>query len=130
MEHFELSLKMFMNKYQTEVIDYYVYEVTTVIPGYYIIFIETEKNLDSIEANELDNCLKKDDFDYEDCRKCGDIDIPVVCLLKKGTFIKFKDFKESKGESISQYKPIKIITDKKTLDFFKENVYYSSSILN
>ncbi len=96
-----------------------VYPDMRTLPGHYLIFIEPEGEKPANEPERIDALLRAENYDYADCRNLGEIGLPEIRFLKKGTFLAYKQRMAATGQDMAQYKPVRILDDEK-LGFFTE----------
>ena len=102
--------------------EFCVYPDVTHVPASYVIFVETRGPVpDAARGGAdtlMDDCLREQNMDYDDCRNLGELAPPKVRFLKKGAFEGYKAALQEKGREIGQYKPVRLLDTEERIRYF------------
>lgn len=125
-EHITTAVKGFENELGVRVLDYSLYADTDFSPWRIVAFMEFEQPVDEkdngIVREIFDQELTKVNAEYGRMLKIGECSPCTVCSVKKNTYNEYRKQKVKNGASDNQVKTVRIIDDKKKLEFFKESV--------
>lgn len=116
------AVDVFAERYNIQRHEFCVYPDISDLPGRYDVLLEVQEgevNISQTEANDImDEQLCRQDMDYDDCRKLGEIGKSKVYFLEEGTFEAYKESLQAKGIETGQFKPIRLLDTQERVDFF------------
>ncbi len=125
-EHITTAIKGFETELGVRVLDYSLYADTDFAPWRIIAFMEFDEPVDEkdrgIVREIFDQELTKVNAEYGRMLKIGECSPCAVCSVKKNTYNEYRKQKVKNGASDNQVKTVRIIDDKKKLEFFKQSV--------
>ena len=125
-EHITTAIKGFETELGVRVLDYSLYADTDFAPWRIIAFMEFDEPVDEkdrgIVKEIFDQELTKVNAEYGRMLKIGECSPCAVCSVKKNTYNEYRKQKVKNGASDNQVKTVRIIDDKKKLEFFKQSV--------
>lgn len=86
--------------------------------GRYVFLYEAEHP--GRAAISFDDCMKRRNLDYEDCRCNGELIKAVSCRVRSGSFGEYRKYIEKKGAEMGQDKPVKLLDSEEKIDFFSK----------
>ncbi len=122
MESIALAVDAFAAKSRIQAQEFCVYPDVTHVPASYMIFVEARGPVpDAARGGAdalMDDCLREQNMDYDDCRNLGELAPPKVRFLKKGAFEGYKVALQEKGREIGQYKPVRLLDTEERIRYF------------
>lgn len=97
---------------------YCVQEDYSVWPGRYLCYLECDRHGGEDIAQEFDRCLCRANYGYAGCRNFGQISPAKLAYLQPGAFARYKEQLAGKGYEMGQSKPIRVLSDKESQQFF------------
>ena len=83
---------------------------------------EISKDLIPEIEKTLDEYLNESNEKYFKYRRWNMLDMPKVCLLKKGTYADYRDMLKKQGKVLNQIKPVTVINTDERKEFFFSHI--------
>lgn len=108
--------------------EFCIYPSEDKIVGKYIFLMEMQENMPHITAEELgkrmDHELRRQSFDYDDCRSRGEIGMAEVHFVKGGAFREYTDLLRNTGVDTGQLKPVRLLNTEEKRRFFNDRIVF------
>lgn len=115
-EQLQESLRLFRQETGLAHAPFCAQEDFSVRPGRYLIYVEAPPFPQA--GAILDQCICQSSLGYQGCRSMGEIAPVQVRFLPPGTFQRYEETLSKQGRTLSQYKPIQLLENEETRQFF------------
>lgn len=117
----------FGRKYGIRTDEFFIYPSDDDGVGNYVFLMETEEGkitdkLAKEGGNAMDCELRKQSFDYDDCRSRGEISPAKVHFIKRGAFGDYAGMLRKRGVDTGQLKPVILLNMKEKREFFNDRI--------
>ncbi len=119
-EQLERAMKLFEQKTNLQVVGYCAQEDYSMHSKHYLVYVECAGKLPENADAIMDACLCESSFDYQGCRRMGDIDPLHMVHLPEGIFASYDKSLAKQGHEMGQSKPLRILNTEEKKKFFAE----------
>lgn len=120
------AVESLKKRYKIFTDEFGVYPDEGEIAGRYVFLMEIREEMHSIPAEELsdamDRELRRQSFDYDDCRSRGEIGCARVRLVKRGAFGEYTNMLRNNGVDTGQLKPLRLLNTEGKRGFFNDRI--------
>lgn len=121
------AVEQMCDRFGTVAIGHSVYPDTeTTTPGHYVLFVETEDEIDPVRRQEFaavfDEKLSDSNLFISDAWHEKTLGKTELHFVKKGTYHQYLEMKKNEGANLNQLKPVVLLNTQDKRDFFWKNV--------
>lgn len=121
------AVEQMCDRFGTVAIGHSVYPDTeTTTPGHYVLFVETEDEIDPARRQEFaavfDEKLSDSNLFISDAWHEKTLGKTELHFVKKGTYHQYLEMKKNEGANLNQLKPVVLLNTQDKRDFFWKNV--------